>query len=74
MKPHQIREMKEEDLGNSLKDNIEALENFRFRHATGQLENYKSLSNTKKDIARMKTIMRERKLKINEKLNFKNTK
>ena len=71
MKPHQIREMEENDIKNTLKDNFEALQNFRFRHATGQLENFKSMSNAKKDIARMKTILKERELKINEKLNKK---
>lgn len=71
MKPHQIREMEENDIKNTLKDNYESLENFRFRHATGQLENFKSMSNTKKDIARMKTILKERELRINEKLNKK---
>lgn len=58
--------MSAEDLKISLKDNFESLENLRFRHAIGQLENYKSLSNTKKDIARINTIIREKELKINE--------
>ena len=57
--------MSVEDLKNSLKDNYEALENFRFRQAAGQLENYKSLTNTKKDIARIKTILKEKELELN---------
>lgn len=69
MKIQQVRDMKTEDLQISLKDNYEAIENLRFRHATGQLENYKSLTNTKRDIAKIKTILRERELKINEKIN-----
>lgn len=68
MKINQVREMADADLQTSLKDNFEALENFRFRHAIGQLENYKSLSNTKKDIAKILTIIRERELNINMKL------
>lgn len=55
-----------EDLKNTLKDNYEALENYRFQHSTGQLENYKSLTNTKRDIAKIKTLLREKELKINE--------
>lgn len=74
MKAHQVREMESKDLEINLKDNFESLENLRFRHATGQLENYKSIPNTKKEIARIKTILRERKLNINEKLNIKNKK
>ncbi len=68
MKANQVRDMSAEDLKISLKDNFESLENLRFRHAIGQLENYKSLSNTKKDIARINTIIREKELKINENL------
>lgn len=73
MKALQVRDFSTEDLKVSLKDNFEALQNFRFQHAIGQLENYKSLSNTKKDIARIKTILKEKELKINENL-YKNKK
>lgn len=66
MKANQVRDMPVEDLKVSLKDNFESLENLRFRHAIGQLENYKSLSNTKKDIARINTILREKELNINQ--------
>jgi len=74
MKINQIREMQTEDLKVTLSDNYEALENLRFRHATGQLENFKSLTNTKRDIARIKTILKERESGINEKLNNRNAK
>jgi len=60
MKIYQIRELSTQDLKNTLKDNIEALENYRFQHATGQLENYKAITNTKKVIARILTILGER--------------
>ncbi|MBS1519108.1 MAG: 50S ribosomal protein L29 [Bacteroidetes bacterium] len=63
MKINQIKEMSAEDLKISLKDNYEALQNFRFQLATGQLENYKSLSVTRKTIARIKTIIKERESK-----------
>ncbi|MBK8980858.1 MAG: 50S ribosomal protein L29 [Ignavibacteria bacterium] len=63
MKINQVREMSPEDLKISLKDNYEALQNFRFQLATGQLENYKSLSATKRTIARIKTILKEKELK-----------
>ncbi|HEY5123712.1 MAG TPA: 50S ribosomal protein L29 [Ignavibacteria bacterium] len=67
MKTYQIRELSTEDLKNSLKDNTEALENFKFQHASGQLENYKGITNTKKLIARLKTLLKERELGINSK-------
>jgi len=68
MKTYQVREMSAADLKLSLKDNYEALENLRFQHATNQLGNYKAMSNTKKTIAKIKTILKEKDLKINEKL------
>jgi len=60
MKIYQIKELSTQDLKNSLKDNLEALENFRFQHASGQLENYKAITNTKKVIARILTTLKER--------------
>ncbi|MEO8666598.1 MAG: 50S ribosomal protein L29 [Ignavibacteria bacterium] len=74
MKSYQVREMGVEDLNVSLKDNFEALENLRFQHATGQLENYKSLTNVRRDIAKIKTILREKELKLNENLATKKDK
>ena len=68
MKAYQVREMADKDLKLSLKDNYEALENYRFQHAIGQLENFKSMTNIKRDIARIKTILKEKELKINEKI------
>jgi len=71
MKIQQVRDMSVEDLKIALSDNYEALQNLKFRHGTSQLENYKSLTNTRRDIAKIKTILRERELKINEKFNKK---
>lgn len=55
--------MSTEDLKVTLKDSYEALENYRFQHASGQLENYKAISNTKKDIAKILTVLKERETK-----------
>ena len=69
MKIYQLRDMTTEDLNNSLNDSYEALENFRFQHASGQLENYKALMNTKRDIARILSVLKEREMGINKKSN-----
>jgi len=37
--------------------------NLRFQHVTGQLENPIKMRDTKRDIARVKTIIREKELK-----------
>ncbi len=62
MKFYQIKDMTTEDLKNNLKDSYVALENYRFQHASGQLENYKSLLNTKRDIAKILTVLKQREL------------
>jgi len=65
MKIYQIRELTNEDLKMTLKDNYEALENLRFQHSTGQVENYKALANTQRDIAKIQTVIKEREKGIN---------
>ncbi len=66
MKVKDIREMTNEELGVKLNDLKTELFNLRFRHATGQLENPMALVTCKKDIARVKTIIREREIKANK--------
>ena len=63
MKAQEIHNMTNEELAKKLGDLKEELFNLRFRHATGQLENPCVLSTVKKDIARVKTEIREREIK-----------
>ncbi|MBP5466496.1 MAG: 50S ribosomal protein L29 [Clostridia bacterium] len=62
MKTKEIRELTVEELNTKLKELKEELFNLRFRHAIGQLENPASLNVCKKDIAKVKTILREKEL------------
>ena len=62
MKTKEIRELTVEELNTKLKDLKEEHFNLRFRHAIGQLENPASLNVCKKDIAKVKTILREKEL------------
>ena len=62
MKTKEIREFTVEELNTKLKELKEELFNLRFRHAIGQLENPASLNVCKKDIAKVKTILREKEL------------
>ena len=62
MKAKELHELTVEELNNKLKELSEELFNLRFRHAIGQLESPASLSTCKKDIARVKTILREKEL------------
>ncbi len=58
-----IRELNEAELENRLKDLKEELFNLRFQHAINQLDNPMRLKAVKKEIAIVKTIMREKELK-----------
>ena len=63
MKTKELHELTVDELNAKLKELTEELFNLRFRHAIGQLENPASLKTCKKDIAKVKTILRERELK-----------
>ena len=52
------------ELENKLIDNLEALQNLRFQQALQQLEDGTMISKTKKEIAQIKTVLNEIKLKI----------
>ncbi|EFA90123.1 ribosomal protein L29 [Peptoniphilus sp. oral taxon 836 str. F0141] len=62
MKVKEIRNMSSEELIKKADDLKGELFNLRFRLATGQLDNPQSIKMVKKDIARIKTIIRERQL------------
>jgi large subunit ribosomal protein L29 len=62
MKAHEIRVMTSDELGQQLGDAYEELFHLRFQFSTGQLENFNRLTEVKRDIARLKTILREREL------------
>ena len=59
MKVSEIRELSLEEMQTKVNDLREEMFNLRFQHGTGQLENTTKLKQTKKDIARLKTIIRE---------------
>ena len=63
MKANRFREMSQDELNQNLAEFKSELFNLRFQLATGQLENPMRIREVKKDIARVKTILRERELK-----------
>ena len=63
MKASKLHDMTNDELAVQLKDLKQELFNLRFQNATGQLGNVMVIQKTKKDIARVKTIIRERELK-----------
>ena len=60
MKAKQVHDMSDAELEAKLVELKAELFNLRFSHATHQLANPMQLKNTKRDIARIKTVMTER--------------
>jgi large subunit ribosomal protein L29 len=60
MKASEIRDMSVDEIRRKVTDLKEALFNLRFQHEIGQLENPKKLGESKKDIARLKTILSQK--------------
>lgn len=59
MKASEIRDLSAEELREKLGEVREEQFNLRFQHGTGQLENTMRLGEVKRDIARIKTVLRE---------------
>jgi len=64
LKVSEIRALSDEELLKQLEEAHEELFNLRFRLATRQLGNHRELPRVKKEISRLKTILRERELGI----------
>ena len=62
MKATEIRKMSAEELTSKLGDLKKDLFQLRLQHATNQLDNPVKIAEVKKDIARVKTIIREQQL------------
>jgi len=59
MKANEIRDMSVDEQQGKLIDLKQTLFNLRFQLEIGQLENPRKIDETKRDIARVKTIIRE---------------
>ncbi|MBZ5538555.1 MAG: 50S ribosomal protein L29 [Acidobacteriia bacterium] len=64
MKPEKIREMSDEELMNQDKDLSDQLFRLRFQLSMGQTESLKKIRELRKDIARIKTVRRERQIQL----------
>ena len=62
MKANEVRKMSGAELETKLMDLKKDLFNRRLQHATNQLDNPIKIAQVKKDIARVKTIIREQQL------------
>jgi large subunit ribosomal protein L29 len=63
VKIFEVRELPELELMKRMKDEEENLVHLKFQKATSQLENPMQIRKCRRDIARMKTVLRERQLR-----------
>ncbi len=63
MKASTLREMTDDELSQRLNEKRQALWAFRLQSATGSVENVRAARSTRRDVARIMTVMRERSLK-----------
>ncbi|MBU6351639.1 MAG: 50S ribosomal protein L29 [Caldilinea sp.] len=63
MKAEEVRGQNNAELARKLDDAYQELFNLRFQRATGKLSNSARFAEVKRDIARIKTILRERELR-----------
>lgn len=59
MKSSDIRDLSIEEMQHKVVDLQQELFNLRFQHASGQLENPQKMKQVKRDIARVRTILKE---------------
>ena len=62
MDAREIRGMTTDDIRRKIDETYEELFNLRFQFVMGQLEDHNRLKALRRDVARMKTILREREL------------
>ncbi|MGH2806961.1 MAG: 50S ribosomal protein L29 [Actinomycetota bacterium] len=62
----ELRELPVDEIQRKLDETKEELFNLRFQNATGQLDNYKRIGEVRRDVARIKTILRQHELEATE--------
>ena len=61
MKAAELRELSSEELEQKAKEQREQLFNAKVKHATGQLENTARLSSLRREVARLETLLAEKR-------------
>jgi large subunit ribosomal protein L29 len=68
VKASEVHNMKDDELVAKLIDAKQEAFNLRFRHATGELENTSRLGASKKDVARLLTVAKERGIDVDREM------
>ena len=69
MKINEIRDLSSQEIADKIKDLKEELFNLRFQNAMNQLDNPMRIAAVKKDIAKLKTVLKEQELGLNANIN-----
>ncbi|NMB62376.1 MAG: 50S ribosomal protein L29 [Chloroflexi bacterium] len=64
MKIEEIRKFSDDELKTKVFDTKKEYMELRFQHVSGQLNDTSKLKQTRRDIARLETIIREREIKV----------
>ena len=62
MKTNEIKELETKELAERIEAEVAKYEQMKFNHAVSPLENPSLIKAARRDIARMKTVLREREL------------
>jgi len=69
MKINEIRDLSAQEINDKIQDLKEELFNLRFQNAMNQLDNPMRIVAVKKDIAKLKTVLKEQELGLNANIN-----
>jgi large subunit ribosomal protein L29 len=64
VKAREVHQLGDHELGERLRESYQELFNLRFQKANREITNFARIGQVKKDIARLKTVIRERDLGI----------
>jgi len=64
MKIKELRELTHDELRQQLRDSLDALVNLRVQAVTSELDDNQAIRRTKRDIARIKTLLREAQARV----------
>ena len=66
MKAQQLNEMNESELLDKLNENLDSLQNLKFQQALQQLDDATNIKKTRREIAQIKTVLKEFKIGIRQ--------
>ncbi|MBO5955383.1 MAG: 50S ribosomal protein L29 [Clostridia bacterium] len=69
MKINEIRDLSAQEIVDKIQDLKEELFNLRFQNAMNQLDNPMRIVAVKKDIAKLKTVLKEQEIGLNANIN-----